>query len=101
MESARDVLERRYVSRTLSARDARALSREASRRGDEDAAREQKIWEQQNVSACAEIAKIAKIARDLGIALDTHALRERAIEREAEIEETLNAFEAARSTETP
>ena len=98
MESARDVLERRYVTRTLSARDARALSREASRRGDEDAAREQKIWEQQNVSACAEIAKIA---RDLGIALDTHALRERAIEREAEIEETLNAFEAARSTETP
>lgn len=98
MESARDVLERRYVSRTLSARDARALSREASRRGDEDAARERNVREQQNVSACAEIAKIA---RDLGIFLDTHALRERAIEREAEIEETLRAFDATRPTEMP
>ncbi len=98
MESARDVLERRYVSRTLSARDAWALSREASRRGDEDAARERNVREQQNVSACAEIAKIA---RDLGIFLDIYALRERAIKRETEIEETLNAFEAARSTETP
>ncbi len=98
MENVRDVLQRRYVSRTLSARDARARSRAASRRGDQDAAREQKIWEQQNVSACAEIAKIA---RDLGIVLDTYALRQRAIEREAEIEETLRAFEAARSTETP
>ncbi len=98
MESVRDVLERRYVSRTLSAREARARSRGASRRGNEDAAREQKVWEQQNVSACAEIAKIA---RDLGIVLDTYALRERAIEREAEIEETLREFEAARPTETP
>jgi len=62
MESVRDVLQRRYVSRTLSARNAR--SRGASRRGDQDAAREQKVTEQQNVSACAEIAKIAR-PRDL------------------------------------
>ena len=98
MENVRDVLERRYVSRTLSARDARARSRGAFRRGDQDAARKHNVWEQQNVSACAEIAKIA---RDLGILLDAYALRERAIEREAEIEETLREFEAARPTETP
>lgn len=93
MKSVRDVLERRYISRTLSARESAALSRAARHRGEDAAAAEHEVWKERHTSACAEIAKIG---RDLGIDLDTYVLRRRAIEREAELEETLRRFEATR-----
>ena len=95
-ETTQQVLERRYVSRMLSAQDARKLFSKASQSQDPDeaaTAKEAALQRARNISACAEISKIA---RDLGIELDTYELTQRANDLQREIEETIAVMEAAR-----
>ncbi len=92
-ETVQEVLERHYVSRAISCLKARKNTRKAREKGDTAKAAEFSARADQHNSACAEVRKIAS---DLGIALDTYALIERAKEFEREVQETLRVFEAAR-----
>lgn len=89
MHTPREVLERRYVDRTISVRQARALSRKEARNGNRQSADYAAARAQQHNSAAAEIRKVA---RDMGIELDIDALLQRATRWHNELEQTLRVF---------
>ena len=89
MQSVQEVLERRWVSRTLSMRDAQENRIKHSCRGLDESAAEFAARREQNVCACAEVEKIA---RDLGITLDKEALNQRVKNIRADIEQVAQAF---------
>ena len=89
MESVQEVLERRWVSRTLSMRDAQENRRKHARRGLDESAARLAARREQHISACAEVEKIA---RDLGITLDKEALNQRVQNIQDDIEQVAQAF---------
>ena len=93
METTQEVLERRYRSRALSRRYAKDHARHAASKARPEEAAE---YSQQAAQHLGALGEITKIARDLGISLDTYDLNEQAKAKHDEIEEALRVFEATR-----
>lgn len=88
-ETLRQTLERRYLSRLISCREATKNARTAARRAQHLAEGRLKEEASGHNSACAEIHKIA---RDSGVSLDIENIRHRALAFEQEAEAVAQAF---------
>lgn len=88
-ETLEQTLERRYLSRFISYREAKKNRRQADQRAQHLAATQFNDDTAEHNSACAEIHKIA---RDRGISLDIEKIRQKAHAFEQEAEAVAQAF---------